>query len=111
MDNDKLDGYDKSFQLLQNLHMQLLILFCLIWCKGMYHANTGPKGVWLPTEVMTMKPGLQRVPANLFQVSCLPPESQLPVRQMCQAAGGRLEIDLLEGSRKDRRVKGTVLPA
>lgn len=50
MDNDKLDGYDKSFQLLQNLHIQLLILFCLIWCKGMYHANTGPKGVWLPTE-------------------------------------------------------------
>lgn len=41
-----------------------------------------------PLEITTTKPGLQVVPANLFQVSCPPPVSQLPVRQMCQAAGG-----------------------
>lgn len=39
-----------------------------------------------------------------------PSISQLPIRQTCPAAGGRLETDLLEGSGKGRRVKGTLLP-
>lgn len=37
--------------------------------------------------------------------------AQLPISQPCKAAGGRPEIDLLEGSRKDRRINGTWLPA
>lgn len=38
------------------------------------HGRVGPKGV-CTLKVTTTKPGLQVVPANLFQVSCLPPVS------------------------------------